>query len=60
LDTEYKRKLLRFVTENYKFETVVKAGELELVIDNQTRVECDLVLIDEWKTRIPNEYFANI
>jgi type III restriction enzyme len=58
LDTEYKRKLLKLVTENYKFQKVVKAGELELVIDGETTLECDLVLIDEWKTRIPNEYFG--
>lgn len=59
LDTEYKRKLLKLVTKNYGFDNVLKAGELELIIDNETTVECDLVLMDEWKTRIPNEYFAN-
>jgi len=57
LDTEYKRKLLKIVSDNYMFEHVVKAGELELVIENDTSVSCDLVLLGEWKTLVPNNYF---
>ncbi len=60
LDTKYKQKLLTLVTENFKFENAIKAGELELVTNEDTTVECDLVLIDQWKTRIPNQYFTDL
>ena len=59
LDTEYKQKLLRLVTENYKLEKAIKAGELELLIDEDTVVTCELVLIADWKTRVPNELFSS-
>lgn len=58
LDTEYKRKLLRLVTDHYEFENSIK-GELELVVDSDTTLACDLVLIDEWKIRIPTEFFSD-
>jgi len=58
LDTTYKEKLLNLVTDNYRLENTVKAGELELVSNDDVTVECDLVLIDQWKTRIPNQYFT--
>ncbi len=57
LDTEYKRKLLRLMDESYRFQNVVRAGELELVLDPGTSVACDLVLMGEWRTRVPNEHF---
>lgn len=28
-------------------------GELELVVEDGTRIECDLVLMTEWKTKLP-------
>lgn len=28
-------------------------GELELVVEDGTTVECDLVLMPDWKTRLP-------
>jgi type III restriction enzyme len=59
LDTEYKRRLLKVITDNFAFENVVKAGELELVVDKDTSVACDLVLISEWKTEVPNRYFGD-
>ena len=52
LETEYKRKLLGLMNSNARFENVVKAGELEIV-DGGTSFECDLVLMSEWKTRLP-------
>lgn len=30
-----------------------QAGELEIVVDEQTRVRCRLVLMSEWKIVIP-------
>ena len=57
LDTEYKRRLLEVLTKNYAVDKGAKAGELELVVEDGTTVTCDLVLISEWKKRVP-EYFA--
>jgi len=51
--TEYVQKLLRLLSEHYEFECV---GGLELVTDDGTEVKADLVLMDEWKTRIPNDF----
>jgi type III restriction enzyme len=58
LDTTYKQALLRLMSESYSFEHVSRVGELELLTDDGTTVECDLVLMSEWKTRLPNEYFS--
>ncbi len=53
LDTEYKRELLRFLSSNYAWENSMPAGELELISDSGTTVHCELVLMSEWKTRLP-------
>lgn len=53
LDTAYKRAVLDTVTNAYRREQVQQAGELEIVVDEQTRVRCRLVLMSEWKTAIP-------
>jgi len=52
LDTTYKQKLLSTISNNFAVEQVKKAGELELVIDEQTTVSCDLLLMSEWKTKV--------
>ena len=56
LDTEYKRKLLETVTTNYQVEDGFKAGTLQLVGQTGEEVECDLVLMDEWKTEVLNKF----
>ena len=38
-------------------ENVELVGEMELVDANGVAVACDLVLMPEWKTRLP-EFFA--
>ncbi len=53
--TEYVQKLLRLLSDNYAFERV---GGLELVADDGTEMAADLVLMDDWKTRIPNEFMS--
>lgn len=58
LDTEYKRRLLQLMNDN--FQNVVRAGSLELVGDDQITVSCDLVLMSEWRTEVPNKYFAGV
>jgi type III restriction enzyme len=52
LDTEYKRKLLQTVSASYRAEDGVKAGKLQLVGQAGEAIECDLVLMDEWKTEL--------
>lgn len=51
LDTAYKTKLLKLMSESFGHETPQKAGELELVVDENTIVQCDLVLMSDLKTR---------
>ncbi|HET9364480.1 MAG TPA: DEAD/DEAH box helicase family protein [Candidatus Angelobacter sp.] len=52
LDTEYKKKLLETMSAHYKTEDVVKAGKLQLKGAAGELVECDLVFLSEWKTKI--------
>lgn len=49
LDTRYKRKLLEIASKHYRAEDGVKAGKLER---EGEAVECDLVLMSEWKTEV--------
>ncbi len=49
-DTAYKQRLLRLLTEN--FQTPQRIGNLELEIDADTTIICDLVLMSEWRSRI--------
>lgn len=51
--TEYIRTLLRLLSNHYAFERV---GGLELVEADDVRMQADLVLMDDWRTRIPNEF----
>jgi type III restriction enzyme len=50
LDTEYKRKLLNTITKAFKFETATYAGELALVAEDGTTIECEMILTEDWKT----------
>jgi type III restriction enzyme len=52
-DTEYKKAVLRLMSEAFVEDKMSHVGELDLIGENGTRVECDLVLIPEWKTRLP-------
>ena len=52
LDTTYKQKLLNAVNDHFSVDKSIKAGELELVLDDKTTVSCDLLLMSEWKSKI--------
>ena len=52
-DTEYKRRLLSFLSDNFAWEDGIPAGELELVKKNGETVQCSLILMSEWKTKLP-------
>jgi len=52
LDTTYKKKLLEAVSRHYLAEDAVKLGKLELVGRAGETVECELILMSEWKTAV--------
>lgn len=52
-DTEYKKALLKLMNNAYAIENYSHVGELDLVAQNGTSVECDMVLITDWKTKLP-------
>ena len=53
LDTDYKREVLSFLSENYSWDDGISAGGLELVRSNGEIVQCALMLMSEWKTMLP-------
>ncbi|TAM04306.1 MAG: type III restriction endonuclease subunit R, partial [Pusillimonas sp.] len=52
LDTTYKRDLLDFLSGNFQWDTASPVGNLELV-GTDTTVEGTLILMSEWRTRLP-------
>ena len=52
-DTDYKQSVLQLMTEAFAVENVPHVGELEFLIEDGTRITCDLVLMTEWKTKLP-------
>ena len=52
-DTIYKQSVLRLMTEAFAVENTSRVGDLELVAEDGTTVECDLVLMTDWKTKLP-------
>jgi hypothetical protein len=57
-DTVYKQKLLARLTEMYRRGGLQRAGELELVSAEGTRVVCDLVFGEEWRGALAGRYFS--
>lgn len=53
LDTEYKRKILSFLSDNFAWDDCTSAGELKLVKNNGEIVQCTLLLMSEWPTELP-------
>lgn len=53
LDTAYKREVLAFLSGNFAWDDAVAAGELELVKNNDETVEGTLILMSEWKAKLP-------
>lgn len=52
-DTTYKQSVLQLMTEAFAIEHVARVGELEMVVEDGTSLVCDLVLMPEWKTKLP-------
>ena len=53
LDTDYKRKVLSLLSDSFALDDCTPAGEFELVRQDRETVQCALVLMSEWKTRLP-------
>ena len=51
-DSEYKGNLLKLMSEHFRADNLVHAGELELVATDGAVVSCEMVLMDERKTRL--------
>ena len=56
LDTAYKRDVMSFLSNNFSWDDCTPAGELELVENNGDIVECTLILMSEWKTKMPTHF----
>jgi type III restriction enzyme len=54
LDTAYKRDLLKLMSDSFAWDTTVSAGTLELVKASGETVECTLILMSDWKSKLPD------
>ena len=52
-DTDYKQAVLRLMSDAFTIDQSARVGELELITQDGTTVECDLVLMPDWKTELP-------
>jgi type III restriction enzyme len=51
-DTDYKRAVMDFLTQNFAWDQAVPAGQLQIAMTGET-VECALVLMEEVPTKLP-------
>ncbi|HIJ94422.1 MAG TPA: DEAD/DEAH box helicase family protein [Desulfuromonadales bacterium] len=51
-DTEYKKKLLEICSGSFSWENATRVGELELVYNPQTTVNCALVYQKDWQSEM--------
>ena len=59
LDAAYKRDVLSFLSDNFAWDDCTPAGELEFVKSNGETVQCSLILMSEWQTRLPAHFLGN-
>ena len=52
-DTAYKRDLLRFLSDNFLHQNQSHVGTVDLVRNKGDVVRCDLVLMSEWRSKLP-------
>ena len=57
IDTTYKRALMDYLSNNFSWNNTPSVGKLQLEQDG-VKVACDLVLLDEWQTVLPERYFS--
>jgi type III restriction enzyme len=51
-DTDYKRDVLDFLTQNFSWDQAVPAGQLQVAMTGET-VECALVLMEDIPAKLP-------
>ena len=54
LDTAYKREVLAYLSDHFEWDDYTPAGELELVQSSGETVQCALVLMSEWESKLPS------
>lgn len=59
LDAAYKRDVLSFLSDNFAWDACTPAGELEFVKSNGETVQCSLILMSEWKAKLPAHFLGN-
>ena len=52
-DTEYKKAVLQLLSQSFSWDQTLPVGTLSLVHSERDTVECDLVLMNDWRTRLP-------
>jgi type III restriction enzyme len=50
----YDRNVLSVLSDNFAWDQTAEAGQLELVIDTGESVACTLILMSEWRSKLPN------
>lgn len=53
LDTTYKQAVLDLLSSNFAWDNTPAVGQLDLVVDNNLTVRCDLVLMSDISVRLP-------
>jgi type III restriction enzyme len=53
-DTAYKRDVLDFLSKDFAPKDARRAGELELVLNEGASIEGTLILMSDWRARLPN------
>ena len=53
LDTAYKREVLTFMAKNFRWDSTVAAGTLELIKKTGETIDMTLILMSEWKSKLP-------
>ena len=46
--------MLSFLSSNFAWDDYTPAGELELVAEDGQTVQCAIILMSEWKTKLPD------
>ena len=54
LDTAYKRSVLSFLSQSFVLDDSTPSGELELAMGGGYTLRCTLILMSEWKTKLPD------
>ena len=54
LDTAYKREVLTYLSQHWQGDDATPAGNLELVQGNGETVQCTLILMSEWRSKLPD------